>query len=153
MPAISSLIQQLASSYPSLKFVEGESAHWSSAESTVYYCPDEPHTEWVVLHEVAHGLLKHVEYTRDIELLRLEHTAWQYAKTVLAPKFGTIIDTEFIETQLDTYRDWLHAKSTCPFCQSNGFEKDKHHYHCPHCQTDWHTNTGIDVDVRRYQTT
>lgn len=149
MPAISSLVHQLANNYPSLIFTEGRIARWSSEEATVYYNPREPHAEWVLLHETAHGILGHANYTRDIELLRLEHSAWHHATTVLAPQFDIVIESEFVETQLDTYRDWLHAKSTCPSCQSNGFEQHKHQYHCPHCQTNWQTNTGMDVGVQR----
>lgn len=153
MPAISSLIAKLAASYPEITFSTGEYAYWSTSQKTVFYCPHEPHAAWVILHETAHSLLDHQDYSRDIELLRLEQEAWSYATTLLAPRFGITIDPEFIETQLDTYRDWLHSKSTCPACQSNGLEQAKHHYTCLHCQTSWHTNTGIDVEIRRFITT
>lgn len=153
MQATSSLITKLAASFPSLTFAEGEYAHWSPSTKTVFYCPHEPHATWVMLHETAHGVLAHHDYSRDIELLRLEQEAWAYVTAVLAPRFDIIIDSEFIEAQLDTYRDWLHSKSTCPACQSNGYEDTKHHYRCLHCNTSWHTNTGINVEVRRFITT
>lgn len=150
MQAISSLITKLISSYPEITFSIGEYAYWSPSKRTVFYSPGEAHAAWVILHETAHGLLKHSDYKRDIELVRLEQEAWSYAVATLAPRFGITIDPDFIEAQLDTYRDWLHNKSTCPSCQSNGLEQLAHHYICPHCTTSWHTNTGIDAGIRRF---
>ena len=150
MLATSSLIKKLRSKFPELTFTPGEYARWSPSERTVYYNPTEPHAMWVILHEAAHGLLEHTEYSHDIELLKLERQAWHHASTVLAPVFGIAIDPEFIETQLDTYRDWLHAKSTCPTCHSNGIESAAGHYQCLHCAGSWRVNKGINTAIRRY---
>lgn len=151
MPAISSLVQQLENSYPALKFAKGPSARWSPTETTVYYDPHESHADWVLLHETAHGVLGHNGYRRDVELLQLERAAWHHAMTVLAPIFAIDIASDFIETQLDTYRDWLHSKSTCPTCQSTGFEQTQQHYTCIHCGASWRVNIGIETAVRRLQ--
>lgn len=153
MPATSSLVKKLATNYPEITFSPGNAAHWSADTQTVYYDLSEPHADWVLLHETSHGLLSHSQYTRDIELVRIERQAWNYAASTLAPKFGIQIDSAFIEAQLDTYRDWLHIKSTCPSCQSNGYESLKHHYACLHCGANWRTNAGVDVGVKRYITT
>ena len=150
MPAISSLIQRLVADYPQITFVEGATPHWSVQQRTVTYNPHEPHSDWVVLHETAHALLGHDEYTKDIMLLKMERQAWDYATAYIAPRYEIEIDAAFIETQLDTYRDWLHAKSTCPACQSTGLEYSKHSYQCIHCGNSWHTNIGIETGIRRY---
>lgn len=153
MLAISSLVKKLRNKFPEFTFTRGDTARWSPSEHTVYYNPNEPHAAWVILHETAHGALSHTEYSRDIELLRLEHQAWHHAKTILAPLFNITIDQEFIETQLDTYRNWLHAKSTCPGCHSSGLETSAGTYQCPHCTSTWKVNRGIDSAIRRYVTT
>lgn len=150
MPAISSLTQKLAANYPSLTFFADATAHWSAETRTVHYDAAEPHADWILLHETSHALLGHTDYMRDIDLLKIEREAWNYAVRELAPQYDITIDPEFIETQLDTYRDWLHAKSTCPTCESSGVETQKHQYTCLHCSTTWQTNTGIDVGIRRY---
>ncbi len=150
MPATSSLSKKLARSHPHITFTQGEQARWSPTTSTVFYNPNETHADWILLHETAHAILGHQEYTLDIELLKLERAAWHYATTTLAPQYDILIDTEFIETHLDTYRDWLHTKSTCPHCQSNGIEQTKQRYLCVHCGGTWRTNIGVDTGIRRY---
>ena len=150
MPAISSLVKTLKTNHPELTFQPGEFAHWSASTQTVFYDTSELHGDWILLHETSHALLRHTEYMRDIDLLKIERQAWSYAINTLAPRYGIEIDPDFIETQIDTYRDWLHVKSTCPSCQSNGIEARKHTYTCLHCGSSWHTNTGIEVGVRRY---
>lgn len=153
MPAISSLVKNLANKYPDITFARGDYAHWSPSKRTVYYHPSEPHAEWIILHETAHGLLGHQDYSKDIELIRIEQQAWHYATKTLSPLFGITIDPEFIETQLDTYRDWIHTKSTCPTCQSNGIESRTGHYQCLHCGGQWRVNTGIATAIRRFVAT
>lgn len=153
MPAISSLVKKLAADYPGVSFEEASRAHWSPTNHTVYYSPAETHPDCILLHETSHALLNHQQYYRDIELLKIERAAWTHAATVLAPLYGVTISAEFIEAQLDTYRDWLHTKSTCPSCHSNGLEQDKLKYFCLHCGTAWRTNVGVDVGIRRFATT
>lgn len=150
MRTTSSLVQHLASTYPDFVFAESAQAHWSPTEQIVYYNSAESHAQWIILHETAHALLGHRDYSRDIELLAIERDAWQYATEHLAPMLNISIDKDFIETHLDTYRDWIHAKSTCPNCQSTGIEQAKHSYLCIHCNHTWHVNAGVDVHTRRY---
>lgn len=149
MPATSSLIRKLANRFADFRFIAADEAHWSPQTHAVYYNPHEAHAEWVLLHETAHAILEHRQYARDIELLAMERAAWDYAIDSLGPDFSIQIDREFAEQQIDSYRDWLHAKSTCPSCQSNGLEVDKHQYTCLQCHATWRTNTGIDVGIRR----
>ena len=151
MPATSSLLKKLANDHPQFIFAPGSPARWSPDNHTVYYDADDPQLEWNTLHELAHALLNHTNYTRDIELLKIESQAWEYARDTLAPHYALTIDQTFIDEQIDTYRDWLHTKSTCPHCGSSGVETTRARYTCPHCGSTWHTNTGIDVAIRRYK--
>lgn len=151
MRSTSSLVAKLANNHPAITFALGDAARWSRDEQTVYYNPTEPHADWILLHETAHALLDHSDYTRDIELLALERKAWDYASRTLAPRYDISIAPVFVDEHLDTYRDWLHAKSTCPACQSNGYESSLQYYTCVHCGSVWRTNIGIDREIRRFQ--
>lgn len=150
MPQTTLLVDKLRADFPAITFTEGETSHWSHTAQTVFYCPNEPQLDWILLHELAHALLQHAEYQRDIELLGMERDAWEYARKQLAPPYNIAIDPDFIEDQLDTYRDWLHTKSTCPRCTLTGMEVRKHHYRCLGCQHTWKTNRGTQVRVHRY---
>lgn len=146
----SSLVAKLTQDYPEYRFIQGPVSRWESKHTTIHYNPSEAHSDWVVLHELAHACLAHASYQRDIELLQMEREAWHYAKTSLAPRYAIEIDPEFIEDHLDTYRDWLHTKSTCPACSLNGMELAKHRYQCLACGHQWRTNAGTKTRVTRY---
>lgn len=150
MRSTSSLVAKLANNHPGITFALGTTAHWSGDEHTVHYNPTEPHANWVLLHETAHALLEHQDYARDIDLVKMERDAWDYAAQTLAPQYGIAIANSFVDEQLDTYRDWLHTKSTCPTCQSTGYEAARQRYTCVHCGATWQTNTGIDTEIRRF---
>ena len=112
------------------------------------YCDDDV---WQVLHEVGHALLDHQIYSRDIELLGMERDAWQRAEVVAADLDLTIPD-DVIQTHLDTYRDWLHARSLCPDCTQTGIQIDSAQYECPHCHATWRVNDARTCGLRRYRT-
>lgn len=150
MHSTTSLINKLQKDFSQFSFIESDVSHWSHTKNTVFYNADDPHNDWVVLHELAHACLNHSDYRRDVELLAMERDAWHYAVTTLAPRYDITIDPDFIEDQLDTYRDWLHSKSTCPQCTLNGVETSKHRYQCLSCQHTWRTNEGKQVQIRRY---
>lgn len=146
-PSISWLLPKLSSAYPEIEFQAGNVSAWNPEQRTVYYAPDDG---WQVLHELGHALLDHRNYTRDIELIGLERDAWQRARTV-ANQLDLTIPDEAIQTHLDTYRDWLHARSTCPDCQQTGLQTDPKRYSCPHCQTTWRVNDARTCGLRRYK--
>ncbi|MBP9853080.1 hypothetical protein KBC77_03790 [Candidatus Saccharibacteria bacterium] len=92
---------------------------------------------WTLLHETAHALLQHESFTSDIELLQMEVAAWHHAR-VLAGRFKITIDPDYIEDCLDSYRDWLHARATCPTCFERSLQTDTHTYTCHNCSAKWH---------------
>ena len=107
----------------------------------------------LTLHELGHALCKHKDYTVDIQRVKIESEAWEMAKTVLLKyrdlayntrgevldeKLAEIVpewDEDFVQEKLDTYRDWLHAKSRCKKCGLTGYQTEDGKYHCPRCET------------------
>lgn len=92
---------------------------------------------WALLHEIGHAQLKHADYESDIELVRMEVNAWDKAKQT-ADQYDLTIDSDYIEDALDSYRDWLHLRSTCPTCFQRCTQRDVHTYACHNCGTSWH---------------
>jgi hypothetical protein len=150
MVKIKSLISNLNKAYPHIIFNESIVDKWSPETQTVNYNPSQSHAEVYLLHELAHALLGHESYKKDIELLQIERDAWSYAKKTLAPQFQTTISDELIDTSLDTYRDWIHTKSTCPRCEASGLEIAPRQYFCICCSHRWRVNEGIASHVKRY---
>ncbi|MEO7905115.1 MAG: hypothetical protein ABIR91_04960 [Candidatus Saccharimonadales bacterium] len=149
MPSTSSLRNQLIADYPDLQFGTGELNHWSSTEQTVYYNPDTI-DDATLLHEVSHGLLQHTDYDKDIVLIDMEREAWAYAVQTLGPKYAVTISDDTVQDSLDSYRDWLHARSTCPNCSSTGVQIQSNEYKCIACQTIWRVNDARICALRRY---
>jgi hypothetical protein len=115
---------------------------------TVFYNPDLPHAKAMLLHEVSHGILDHHEYRRDVELLALEAAAWEKAKE-LAEQYHTAFTADISEDNLDTYREWLHARSTCPGCTANGYQVNATTYRCVACTQSWTVNEARLCALRR----
>lgn len=136
-------IAQLSLDYPDFKFEPGSQEHWSPRSKTVTYNLDQPLRElrYGVLHELAHALLEHADYSTDFELLKLEANAWDRASNI-GHRYHIEIGSEHIQNCLDTYRDWLHRRSTCPSCGMHVLQKDSSSYQCFNCQTTWNVSTG-----------
>lgn len=150
MPSITSLINKLRIEFPDFRFAPDSDFRWSPNEKTVYYGASSGDTA-SLLHELAHAILNHGDYTRDIELIQIERDAWNHAQSTLSPKYGVHISDDLIEDSLDTYRDWLHARSTCPDCQATGVQTKKHHYKCLVCGGVWRVNDARVCALRRYK--
>lgn len=138
------LLKRLSVDYPGIKFQEGESFFWSPKDGTVTYVlhpAQNKIAEWSLLHEVSHGILGHTDYSSDFELVQLEVEAWQHARE-LANKYDIKIDQDHIEDCLDTYRDWLHRRSTCPNCNSVSTQSDPKTYRCFNCKSTWQVSNS-----------
>lgn len=146
MPA-TSLLAKLEHDFPSIHFAPGDGFRWSPTESTVFY--DDPSDFAQLLHETSHGLLDHRDFIRDITLLEMERDAWQKARE-LALSYQLAISDDTIETALDTYRDWLEARSNCPNCSMTGVQQARYHYRCPACLTTWRVNDARVCGLKRY---
>lgn len=132
-----------------LTFQTGEVFQWSHTAYAITYNPIAKNAPLYLLHEYGHALLHHKNYQYDIDLIKMERAAWEKAKDI-APTYGICIDDALIEDSLDTYRDWLHARSRCPRCEATGIQTDRQSYECLACHTKWHDNTAITCTLRRY---
>jgi hypothetical protein len=138
------LLDNLAADYPDITFTKGDTFFWSPGERSVTYVAGSTQPEiskWSLLHEVSHGILGHKHYLSDFELMQLEVAAWQYARQ-LAKQYDIKIDPEHIQDCLDTYRDWLHQRATCPTCNTVSTQKDPNTYQCFNCHTEWHVSNS-----------
>ena len=138
-----SFIARLKRDYPEFSFEPGKQDHWSPKAKTIFYKSGVTlkETQYGVLHELAHAQLGHTDYHNDFELIKLEGLAWELAAK-LGKKYGVKINSEHIQDCLDTYRDWLHARSQCPTCGMHVLQKDPYHYHCFNCRTQWKVTSG-----------
>lgn len=151
MPSLSSLISRLKKDYPHLVFTPAEEFRWSPTEQTVYIASYSLDSPAFCLHEVSHALLGHEKYQHDIDLLKFERDAWAFASNTLGPRYGITITDEVIQDNLDTYRDWLHARSTCPHCSATGIQQKSQQYHCVACGQTWKVNEARLCRLRRSQ--
>lgn len=130
-------------------FRPGETFMWSPDKSTIFYRSVEQMEDiWSLLHEIAHAELKHATFGLDIELVKHEAQAWKYATTVLAPRFNLVIDDEYVQGHLDTYREWMFARSVCPSCGHTGLQT-QNTYSCINCRCSWRANEARLCALRR----
>lgn len=137
------VVSKLKKDFPELTFAISEGFCWSPFQKTIMYNPknSEQSGLWALLHEVGHGLLGHVSYNSDFELLQLEVAAWDKAQGIQA-KYAQKIDPEHIQNCLDTYREWLHRRSTCPVCGNNSLQQSINKYRCFNCHTTWRVTSS-----------
>lgn len=147
MPSTISLIQRLKSDYPQFVFKKSDRFLWSPSDRTVFYSGTNSDNSFL-LHELSHGLLGHAGYNKDIELISMERAAWDRAASI-ASTYDDAIDEDTIESTLDSYREWLHARSTCPHCKATGLQVKKQVYHCPACQHSWRVNEARICGLKR----
>lgn len=140
---LKSFLGELKRDYPNLKFKRGLQENWSAKTMTVTYNHRQPidQLKCSLMHEVAHALLEHKNYTSDFELLKMEAEAWELAAK-LGTKYGLKIDDQHIQNCLDTYRDWLHKRSLCPTCGIHVIQQSPSIYKCFNCQMLWRVSSG-----------
>jgi hypothetical protein len=148
MPSTISLLKLVKSDYPQFVFEPSSDFHWSHKENTIYFAKNEKNPSYL-FHELAHAILDHTTYKKDIELLGMERDAWDTAKKI-AEKYSHIIDEDFIQDNLDTYREWLHSRSTCNKCTATGLQISKNTYKCIACSAVWRVNEARTCALRRY---
>ena len=147
------LVKQLRHDYPHFTFEVGEILCWSPAGDKIFYQDVESDNAISgLLHELAHARLNHQQFTSDLDLLKKEVDAWQEALQ-LATIYGLKLSAEHAEDCLDTYRDWLHKRSTCPSCHANGLQQDPSTYICFNCDHTWRvSNSRVARPYRLSQT-
>jgi hypothetical protein len=148
MPSTALLITKLKSDFPQFKFEAGGDFMWSPMDKTIHFKPDVPENA-LILHELSHGILGHNTYQHDIELIGMERAAWDNALRI-ADKYSVKIDDNIVESNLDSYREWLHDRSTCPKCQATGTQIKPKLYKCLACGNSWRVNEARICALRRY---
>jgi len=149
------LLERIAQDHPDLKFIESAHFAWHSGRKHVAYTRDAENMErsmWALLHELGHALLAHASYVHDVELVQLEVAAWERARS-LATQYELKINEDYIEDCLDTYRDWLHLRSTCPTCYGRALQASERLYRCFNCQGEWQVSRSRLCRPYRLQTT
>lgn len=131
------LVRLLEKDFSHLTFKAATIASWSPGKKQVSYTSDGTiEAAWSLLHEVGHALLNHNSYMNDVELLQKEAEAWNKAVEV-AQRYGISISENHMQSCLDTYRDWLHKRSTCPTCEYHGIQPHTGLYSCLNCKSTW----------------
>lgn len=130
------LIGKIRADYPEFKLREGKRFSFRPPRTIIFVLgsgTDEQNLQRLqLLHEVGHAVLEHKNFTTDPERLQMERAAWEQAR-MLCVRYGVEYDEEFVEEELDTYRNWLHQKSCCPQCGLTRYQTRDGKYHCPGC--------------------
>lgn len=147
MQSTASLIKKLRLDYPNFSFTESDRYSWSPTLGSIQYIDDDNFEQ--LLHELSHGILGHSDYSRDIELLGMERDAWDKAQSI-SDRYKIKIDKKIIESNLDSYREWLHSRSLCPKCNANGSQVSRDAYECPACSNRWRVNDARICSLRRF---
>jgi len=144
-------IKTVQADFPQFSFGDHNVFHWSPADNCVYYVSKELSTSqglYQLLHELGHAICAHKNYESGVELLKIEVEAWNMAQEI-ATKYSLKIDQKQIDQCLDSYRDWLHLRSTCPNCDSISIETNPNYYHCFNCFQKW--KVPVNQRTRHYR--
>lgn len=137
--------------YHGYTFLASSTARWAPHEKTVYYTDiTSPADLETLLHELGHAVLGHQDFQQDVQLVRMEREAWTKAAEI-AKQFGYHIDSDLAEDALDSYRQWLHARSRCPRCNATGVQNRQSLFICPICRTKWRANDARQCGLKRQQ--
>lgn len=139
LPKTTSLLELLASTYPEITYQSGEDFYWHPSQAIVYYLADQIDSNFgkiQLLHETAHAVLGHKDYDFDSQLVKIELDAWQKSKE-LAAEYNIRSDDRYIQDCLDSYRNWLHKRSTCIDCGQISLQIYPNIYKCFNCQASW----------------
>lgn len=125
--------------FPDITFKVSDEYFWSAKTNTIHYVPSRLHTiegVYRLIHEIGHAINQHKNYESGVQLLSLETEAWETA-TEIAKRYDITIDPNYVESCLDSYRDWLHARSSCPNCKTVSVEVNESEYKCFNCLQKW----------------
>lgn len=142
------LINKIKNDFPQFEFLEGNDFFWHSKENRIYYCIENDECIYLIIHEISHALLNHANYQFDIELITKEREAWDLALQI-AKEYHLSIPKKIIQSNLDSYRNWMHARSTCPNCKAVGVQNSPRSYSCPICRHLWSVNEAKKCNLKR----
>lgn len=137
-------IQELENEYPNFIFKPSNRFRFHPPKTIYYELPPQNSHNLSpyflqLLHELGHAVSHHHDYALSIDRLKIETEAWVSARRIFkahsnwSKKYRFDFDQDFAETQLDTYRHWLHKKATCQKCGLTMIESPHQKWLCPHC--------------------
>ena len=129
----SPLLIRLREDFPEYNFRSGKKFAFLPPK-TIVVGPGEPNDSLLLLHELGHAISLHYDFKTDISRVKMEREAWNKARE-LAKKYDVYYDEDFVESELDTYRNWLDTKSRCPRCKLTRYQTPDGEYHCPRCES------------------
>lgn len=148
MRSTTSILTKIIDDYQQFHFTPSTFYGWNPKTHTIHYNQQTAEDLPSLLHELGHAILRHKDYQKDVELLRMESEAWEKAR-LLGMAYKIDIPEDAIQNNLDTYRDWLHKKSVCPTCESIGIQQAMTVYHCLNCSGQWTVNEARSCNIRR----
>lgn len=139
---LSKIITQLSADFPDFDFTYGKRFSFRPPKNIVIGPYEGKNTLLLVFHELGHAISGEYQYNLAVERLKIESKAWQEAKKIYElcktnDKYPDLPswDDEFVEENLDTYRNWLHTKSRCLSCGLTMLQKPDRSWYCPYCST------------------
>lgn len=151
MAATASLVAELIRDFPQFTFKQGGQFRWEPDSLTVHYAMVKTERDKAtLLHELGHAMCGHTDFEHDIELIKMEREAWTKAEAI-ATDYGVAIKESLVEESLDTYRDWLDARSRCPRCNQTGIQEGEGTYQCLICNFGWRVNDARQCGLKRYR--
>ncbi len=133
------------------KCLPGDVFCFNSNTKTITYVEEELEKNegiLALLHEIAHLKLGHYSYNYDVELLKLEHEAWDETRK-MAMQYGIEVDEEHIAECLTSYDLWLEKRATCPKCGEYALQRNNNTFGCFVCDCYWKVNERKDREVRK----
>lgn len=134
------LVAQLKKDYPDFIFKSGSRFAFRPPKTIIIGPYEGKNTPLLLFHELGHALSKKYSYNLSVERLKIESLAWQAGKTayLACQKSGNYPNLPpwnetFVEDNLDTYRNWLHQKSTCKSCGLTMYQSKDKTWSCPYC--------------------
>lgn len=134
-------LQRITTDYPSISFISTNKTRWDPKNKIIYFDPRGEHLIWSLLHELGHAVKDHSSYKLDIELVKMESEAWENAKAI-GKQYKVFIDEDYLQDCLDSYREWIHKRSTCPFCNQTGIQANNLLYNCLNCSKTWQVSNS-----------
>lgn len=126
------VLSRLRVDYPELCFIVGKRDAFRPPKTIIV---DPNGSSLSLLHEVGHALCHHRTFNTAIQRLKMEREAWEKARE-LCRKYEVLFDDDFVEDELDSYRNWVEKKSRCPICGLARFQSLDGNYFCPKCDLD-----------------
>ena len=152
----SDFLDGIKKEHPEISFIDSDNFCWKGSTKTISYIMPRKKDEELraaaqILHELGHALLNHTDYSSDVELLKLESSAWEQASR-LAHKLQIELPKDEIEQSLQSYINWASSRSLCPKCKKNGLQIMQTEFYCLSCDRLWRVSRSRFTRTYRKQT-